>query len=109
MSYPNAAAMQITLAVAGVIMTAYAAGRVHEWYRHVHEREQAFRDGYNQASHSLPLGDTSRTGAGSRILRGVGRHRGRLDVMAISAWQCADADAARRRIVSASVHASAPS
>ncbi len=40
-------------AVAIVIFTAYAAGRVHQWYRHGFEREEAFREGYNQASHAL--------------------------------------------------------
>ena len=43
----------VTLAVALVIFVAYAAGRVHEWYRHSYEREQAYRDGYDRASHSL--------------------------------------------------------
>jgi hypothetical protein len=53
MHAPNALALQVMLAVAIVIFTAYAAGRVHQWYRHSFEREVAFREGYNQASHTL--------------------------------------------------------
>jgi hypothetical protein len=53
MSLPSSSALQVILAVAIVIFTAYAAGRVHQWYRHGFEREEAFREGYNQASHSL--------------------------------------------------------
>jgi hypothetical protein len=45
--------MQVILAVAMVIFTAYAAGRVHQWSRHGFEREEAFREGYNLASHAL--------------------------------------------------------
>ena len=53
MSLPSSTALQVILAVAIVIFTAYAAGRVHQWYRHGFEREEAFREGYNQASHAL--------------------------------------------------------
>jgi hypothetical protein len=53
MSLPGSTALQVMFAVAIVIFTAYAAGRVHQWYRHGFEREEAFREGYNQASHAL--------------------------------------------------------
>jgi hypothetical protein len=53
MSLPSSTALQVILAVATVIFTAYAAGRVHQWSRHGFEREEAFREGYNQASHAL--------------------------------------------------------
>jgi hypothetical protein len=53
MTLPSSTALQVTFAVALVIFTAYAAGRVHQWYRHGFEREEAFREGYNQASHTL--------------------------------------------------------
>ena len=53
MSLPSGTALQVMFAVAIVIFTAYAAGRVHQWYRHGFEREEAFREGYNQASHAL--------------------------------------------------------
>ena len=53
MTFPSSTALQVMFAVAIVIFTAYAAGRVHQWYRHGFEREEAFREGYNQASHAL--------------------------------------------------------
>lgn len=31
----------------------YACGRVHQWYRHALERDEAWRDGYDQASGTL--------------------------------------------------------
>ncbi|MFI5494888.1 hypothetical protein [Actinoplanes sp. NPDC051859] len=46
-------ALQLALSVAMVIFTAYVAGRVHQWYRHGFDRDVAFREGYNQASHTL--------------------------------------------------------
>ena len=53
MHAPTVLAAQVTLAVAMGIFSAYAAGRVHQWYRHSFEREAAYRDGYNQASEAL--------------------------------------------------------
>ena len=53
MTLPSSTALQVTFAVALVIFTAYAAGRVHQWFRHGFEREVAFREGYNLASHTL--------------------------------------------------------
>jgi hypothetical protein len=53
MEASTALALQVAFAVAIVIFTAYAAGRVHQWSRHGLEREIAYRDGYNQASHAL--------------------------------------------------------
>jgi len=44
---------QLISAVLLVIVTAYAAGRVHQWYKHGLERDLAYRDGYDEASHSL--------------------------------------------------------
>jgi hypothetical protein len=35
------------------ISAGYAAGRIHEWYRHALERDQAWRAGYDQASGTL--------------------------------------------------------
>ncbi|GAA3343254.1 hypothetical protein GCM10020358_81290 [Amorphoplanes nipponensis] len=61
--------VQIALAVILVIVTAYAAGRVHQWYRHAFERDVAYREGYNQASRTLfPLavrGMPGKTGPGA--------------------------------------------
>ena len=66
MTFPSSTALQVMFAVAIVIFTAYAAGRVHQWYRHGFEREEAFREGYNQASHALfHLATRNISGAGS--------------------------------------------
>ena len=53
MSASSSAAVQVALAVALVIFAAYAAGRVHQWYRRGFERDVAYREGYNQASRTL--------------------------------------------------------
>jgi hypothetical protein len=45
--------VQISLAVILMIVIAYTAGRVHQWYRHSLERDLAYREGYNQASQTL--------------------------------------------------------
>jgi hypothetical protein len=44
---------QVVFTILLVIATSYAAGRVHQWYRHGLERDLAYRDGYDEASHSL--------------------------------------------------------
>jgi hypothetical protein len=44
---------QIALAVIFAIVTAYSAGRVHQWYKHSFERDVAYREGYEQASRTL--------------------------------------------------------
>lgn len=45
--------IQIVLALAFVIASGYASGRIHQWYRHGLERDHAYREGYNHASHSM--------------------------------------------------------
>ncbi|GGQ40476.1 hypothetical protein [Couchioplanes azureus] len=63
-------ALQLALSVAMVILTAYVSGRVHQWYRHGFDRDVAYREGYNQASHTLfqlavrshPAGSTTAAG-----------------------------------------------
>jgi hypothetical protein len=73
MSLPSGTALQVMFAVAIVIFTAYAAGRVHQWYRHGFEREEAFREGYNQASHALfHLATRNISGAASKDARADG-------------------------------------
>ena len=53
MNASTSVAIQVAVAVAMLTFTAYAAGRVHQWYRHGFEREVAYREGYNEASHAL--------------------------------------------------------
>jgi hypothetical protein len=41
------------LSLALVCSACYAGGRLHQWYRQGFERDDAFRTGYDQASHTL--------------------------------------------------------
>ena len=45
--------IQLILALAFVVASGYAAGRIHQWYKHGLERDDAFRNGYNEASRSM--------------------------------------------------------
>ncbi|MCA2214094.1 hypothetical protein [Jidongwangia harbinensis] len=53
MTAPGNNLLQIALALAFVIASGYASGRIHQWYRHGLERDHAYREGYNHASHSM--------------------------------------------------------
>jgi len=53
MTAPGNNVVIFLLALALVVASAYASGRIHQWYRNGLERDQAYRDGYDQASHSL--------------------------------------------------------
>lgn len=53
MTAPGNDALLIILALAFVIASGYASGRIHQWYRHGQERDRAYREGYDHASHSL--------------------------------------------------------
>jgi hypothetical protein len=50
---PGNSFIQLALALAFVIASGYASGRIHQWYKHGLERDDAFREGYNQASRSM--------------------------------------------------------
>lgn len=43
----------VLLAVGAVVATAFAGGAMFMWNRQLHDREDAFARGYDQASHSL--------------------------------------------------------
>ena len=45
--------IQLILALAFVIASGYASGRIHQWYKHGLERDHAYREGYDQASQSM--------------------------------------------------------
>lgn len=45
--------LHILLALLFTLAVTYAAGRLHEWYRHALERDLAWREGYDRATHSL--------------------------------------------------------
>jgi len=53
MTAPGNNLLQVALALAFVIASGYASGRIHQWYKHGLERDQAYREGYNQASRSM--------------------------------------------------------
>jgi hypothetical protein len=53
MTAPGNNMLQIVLALAFVIASGYAAGRIHQWYKHGLERDHAYRDGYDQASRCM--------------------------------------------------------
>ena len=67
--------VQISLAVLLVVVVAYAAGRVHQWYRRTDERDLAYREGYDQASATLfPLAVRKPAGKrGTVVQRGRAR------------------------------------
>jgi hypothetical protein len=50
---PGNSMIQALFALAFVIATGYASGRIHQWYKHGVERDQAYRNGYNLASNSM--------------------------------------------------------
>ncbi|GAA2647334.1 hypothetical protein [Paractinoplanes durhamensis] len=45
--------IQIFAYVLVMVLCAYGGGRVHQWYKHSMDRDQSFRDGYNQGYHAL--------------------------------------------------------
>jgi hypothetical protein len=45
--------LQIAFAVIFAMVTAYSAGRVHQWHKHSFERDVAYREGYEQAARTL--------------------------------------------------------
>ena len=53
MTAPGNDIVQIVLALAFVIASGYALGRIHQWYKHGLERDGAYREGYNHASRSM--------------------------------------------------------
>jgi hypothetical protein len=50
---PGNSFVQLVLALAFVVASGYASGRIHQWYKHGLERDHAFREGYDQASQSM--------------------------------------------------------
>jgi hypothetical protein len=53
MTAPGNNIVEIVLALAFVIASGYASGRLHQWYRHGSHRDSAYREGYNHASRSM--------------------------------------------------------
>ncbi|BCJ54182.1 hypothetical protein Asp14428_56570 [Actinoplanes sp. NBRC 14428] len=53
MTVPGNSIIQALFALAFVIASGYAAGRIHQWYKQGLDRDQAYRTGYDQASNSM--------------------------------------------------------
>ena len=53
MTAPGNSLLQIVLALAFVIASGYACGRIHQWYKHGLERDRSYREGYDHASRSM--------------------------------------------------------
>ena len=60
----------LTLALAFLLSSAYAFGRIHQWHKRGLERDEAYRTGYDNASRSIISMMTDRESVGS------GRHVG---------------------------------
>lgn len=53
MNPPENTFMQAFFVLVFALCTAYAAGRMHQWYKQGFERDQAWRSGYDSATRSL--------------------------------------------------------
>ena len=53
MTAPGNSVLAALLALAFVVASAYAAGRIHQWFRNGAQRDRAYREGYAKASNSL--------------------------------------------------------
>src|SRR5689334_6525860 len=53
MTVPGNSIIQALFALAFVIASGYAAGRIHQWYKQGLDRDEAYRNGYDQASNSM--------------------------------------------------------
>jgi hypothetical protein len=53
MTVPGNSLIQALFALAFVIASGYAAGRIHQWYKQGLDRDEAYRNGYDRASHSM--------------------------------------------------------
>ncbi len=49
----SSVALQSIAYVVASVLSAYGAGRVHQWYMHSMDRDRAFREGYNHGFHAL--------------------------------------------------------
>lgn len=53
MSAPGNTLITTGLGVLMLVVVCYVGGRLHQWYKHTFEREEAFREGYDKATRSL--------------------------------------------------------
>jgi len=50
---PETDVLQAFFVLIFALCTSYSAGRLHQWYKHAHERDDAWRSGYDSATRSL--------------------------------------------------------
>src|SRR3954454_21345093 len=50
---PESGLLQAFFVLIFALCTAYSAGRLHQWYKHAYERDDAWRSGYDAATRSL--------------------------------------------------------
>lgn len=67
MTAPGNSIVQVILALAFVIASGYAAGRIHQWYKQGIERDEAYRNGYDRASRAMFDLATRKRGAGQLV------------------------------------------
>jgi hypothetical protein len=53
MTAPGNGLLFLVLTLCVVVSSGYAVGRIHQWHRHGLERDEAYRIGYDKASHSI--------------------------------------------------------
>jgi hypothetical protein len=53
MTAPGNSTLLISLLIAFLACAGYAGGRLHQWYRTGHDRDEAYRDGYDTATRSV--------------------------------------------------------
>jgi len=70
MTAPGNDALLITALAAFTACLGYAAGRLHQWYRTVLDRDEAYRDGYDTATRSV-FGLAARLIGPRRAVRGT--------------------------------------
>ncbi|WP_067508248.1 hypothetical protein [Actinoplanes sp. TFC3] len=88
MTVPGNSLIQALFALAFVIASGYAAGRIHQWYKQGIDRDEAYRNGYDRASHSMfdmalskrpgTPSPSAETATGSRRAHMVGHARKRI-------------------------------
>ncbi|MEU4239178.1 hypothetical protein [Actinoplanes sp. NPDC026619] len=74
MSTAGSSAFQIISYALVLVLCAYGGGRVHQWYKHSMDRDQSFREGYNQGYHSLFVLAARNTRPATGVPNPIDRH-----------------------------------
>jgi hypothetical protein len=85
MTAPGNGILSAALMIVFAVSTGYAAGRIHQWHRASLERDDAYREGYDTATHSL-------FGVAARLMRPRRAERGAVRgsaAVALATWLAA--------------------